>query len=174
MPPLTPLYTSYSAPTNTSRLHFSVPRPTRRPPFLKKRTLYTKSPQLHFLVSSACLYLWWIFLLLYAGFRKASSFSFNGVGSVCADWLSDWDRIRFPLPKQPEKRVIVNTCRSSYGYTLTQAFQDSWMTVPSGWSDENINNRSLFYSVVLWCTQTHCALQHSPKFSKFRKHNYDN
>ena len=33
------------------------------------------------------------------------------------------------------------------------------------------------YSAILWCTQTHCALQHSPTFSKFHKHNaynYDN
>ena len=25
------------------------------------------------------------------------------------------------------------------------------------------NNRSPLYSAILWCTQTHCALQHSPK-----------
>ena len=27
------------------------------------------------------------------------------------------------------------------------------------------------YSAILWCTQTHCALQHSPTFSRFHKHN---
>ena len=37
--------------------------------------------------------------------------------------------------------------------------------------------KQLLYSASLWCTQTHCALQHSPTFSKFHKHNtynYDN
>jgi len=35
----------------------------------------------------------------------------------------------------------------------------------------------LLYSAILWCTHTHCALQHSSAFSKFHKHktyNYDN
>ena len=41
----------------------------------------------------------------------------------------------------------------------------------------NFNNRYILYVAILWCTQTHCALQHSPTLSKFHKrntYNHDN
>ena len=53
--------------------------------------------------------------------------------------------------------IILNTrCFCSSGVHCTNASSET--------NNKNNHNRSLLYSAILCCTQTHCAFQHSPTY----------
>ena len=64
---------------------------------------------------------------------------------------------------------LVNECFCRRSPELNQLQWEATNTVNA--TTTTNNNTELLYSAILWCTQTHCTLWHSPTFSKFYKHN---
>ena len=86
-----------------------------------------------------------------------------------------WSILSFiwsPTSELERGPLVAQGCQK--GDCEDKSLQESFMGSIGGsgmYKNNNNNNRWLLYSAILWCTQTPCALQHSPTFSKFHKHN---
>ena len=63
------------------------------------------------------------------------------------------------LPSEKGIAMFQTLNCSSSSVTFYRLFDD----------DDDNNNRYLLYSAILWCTHTHCGLQHSPTIFKLKK-----